>query len=182
MPRFILLLRGVNVSGANSVKMAELRALLSEVGFEDVETYIQSGNAVFSSPLPASGIHLLVTDAFQPRFGFTPKMMILPHAALDAAIAGNPFSDPHIDPARLHLGFMAEEPGRGALELVAAKPRNREEYMAVGKVFYLHSPDGVGKSKFFEGLERTLNVPVTFRNWRTVLALSELAANVKSDS
>lgn len=179
MTRYVLLLRGVNVSGANTVKMVEFRAFLGEHGFTEVETYIQSGNAVFSSPLSKEAVHQGVSHAFQPFFGFAPKMMIVSEQELSAAIAGNPFTDPGIDPARLHLGFMADEPTGTALEMIAAKPRTREEYLIAGRVFYLHSPDGVGKSKFFEGLERILKVPVTFRNWRTVMALSEMADSAK---
>ncbi len=167
----ILLLRSVNVSGANIVKMAGLRAFLSELGFEGVQTYIQSGNAVFSSPKSVGDVHLLISHAFAPRFGFAPKMMLVTAEDFADAIAGNPFTDPGIDPARLHLGFMADAPDGEAARAVAAKPRDSEEYQIEGRVFYLHSPEGVGKSRFFEGLERTLKVPVTFRNWRTVLAL-----------
>ena len=174
MTRYALLLRGVNVSGANIVKMADFRAFLTGLGLENVETYIQSGNAVFGSALPKGAIHKLVSEAFPARFGFAPKMMIVTGQELAEAIDGNPFTGPAIDPARLHLGFMAEEPAKSALEKIAAKPRDREEYQIAGRVFYLHSPDGVGKSKFFEGLERMLKVPVTFRNWRTVLALGEM--------
>ena len=174
MARFILFLRGINVSGANIVKMADFRAFLTGIGLENAETYIQSGNAVFGSELPMDDLRQLVSKAFPARFGFAPKMMIVTAQELSAAIAGNPFTDPGIDPARLHLGFMAEAAGEAALEMIAAKPRDREEYLITGRVFYLNSPDGVGKSKFFEGLERILKVPVTFRNWRTVLALQDM--------
>lgn len=174
MTRYALLLRGVNVSGANIVKMAEFRDFLGGLGFENVETYIQSGNAVFASGTSAAAVYALISHAFAPRFGFLPQLMLLEANELAAAIAGNPFADPAIDPARLHLGFMAEEPAQTALGKIAAKPRDREEYQIAGRVFYLHSPDGVGKSKFFEGLERMLKSPVTFRNWRTVLALGEM--------
>ena len=102
-------------------------------------------------------------------------MMLVTAEDLADAIAGYPFTDPGIDPARLHLGFMAGEPNGEAARAVAARPRSGEEYQIEGRVFSLHSPEGVGKSRFFEGLERTLKVPVTLRNWRTVHALNEMA-------
>ena len=176
MNTYILLLRGLNVSGANIVKMAEFRAFLSGLGFAGVETYIQSGNAVLGSKLVKNEVHDVISTAFPARFGFAPIMMLVTAEELGAAITGNPFTDPGIDPARLHLGFMAESCSAEATEKIAAKPRGREEYLIAGSVFYLHSPDGVGKSKFFEGLERMLGVPVTFRNWRTVLALAAMAS------
>jgi uncharacterized protein (DUF1697 family) len=173
---FVLLLRGVNVSGANIVKMAEFRAFLAGLGFENIESYIQSGNAVFSSLKPVDETHKLISDSFPARFGFLPKMMLLRAEELGHAIACNPFRAPDIDPARLHVGFMEEEPDAEALARVAAKARTSEEYELRGRVFYLFTPDGIGKSKFAEGLERGLRVAVTFRNWRTVLALGEKAS------
>jgi uncharacterized protein (DUF1697 family) len=172
---FILLLRGVNVSGANMVKMAEFRTFLSGLGFEKVETYIQSGNAVVSSEKSAAAAHHLVSEAFAPRFGFAPKMMVLPASDLAAAIAGNPFADPAIDPARRHVGFMESEPSGEAAAALAGRARGSEEYQIKGRVFYLSTPDGLGNSKFAASIEKTLKVPVTFRNWRTVLALREMA-------
>jgi uncharacterized protein (DUF1697 family) len=174
MNTHILFLRGVNVSGANMVKMAEFRALLSELGYKGVETYIQSGNAVFVSPSSIEAIHQRVSEAFPARFGFAPKIMLVTAEALAAAIAGNPFAERGADPARLHAGFMDGEPDAEAL--VAAKVRTSEEYEIRGRVFYLFTPEGIGKSKFAEGIERTLKVAVTFRNWRTVLALGEMAS------
>ena len=180
MTVFILLLRGVNVSGANIVKMADFRAFLAGLGFERVETYIQSGNAVFSFDKPAAAVQRLISNAFEPRFGFDPKMMLLNADELSAAIAGNPFADPAINPAQLHAGFMVEAPGAEAVSALAAKARGSEEYQITGRVFYLLTPDGLGKSKFAGIIEKTLNVPVTFRNWRTVLALEHLAARSAS--
>lgn len=170
-----MLLRGVNVSGANLVKMADLRAFLANLGFESVETYIQSGNAVFSSKQSAAEANRTISEAFPARFGFSPKMMLLSAREFSAAIEGNPFTDPGIDPARLHLGFMAEPPGEAALAALAHRARGREEYQIAGRVFYLFTPDGLGTSKFAAGIEKALKAPVTFRNWRTVLALGALA-------
>jgi uncharacterized protein (DUF1697 family) len=175
MFRHILLLRGVNVSGANKVKMADLRAFLAELGFTDVQTYIQSGNAVFSSPKSTDEGRSLMSETFPSRFGFLPKMMLLTAQELAAAIAGNPYADREFDPAWLHAGFMADEPEAEAMARVADKSRTSEEYEIRGRVFYLFTPDGLGTSKFAEGLERTLKLAVTFRNWRTVLALGEMA-------
>jgi uncharacterized protein (DUF1697 family) len=175
MTKFILLLRGINVSGANKVKMAELRAFLAELGFVDVQTYIQSGNAVFSSPNSTDEAESLISRAFPTRFGFLPKMMLLEAGELSTAIAGNPFSGREHDPARLHAGFMAQEPDAEALARVAGKARSSEEYVIRGRVFCLFTPDGIGTSKFAGGLGRTLKTAVTFRNWRTVLALKEMA-------
>ncbi len=179
MTRYILLLRGINVSGANIIKMADFRAFLSGLGFESVESYIQSGNAVFSSLISSDEVHELVLVAFPARFGFSPKMMLVSVEELAAVRGGNPFDETSIDPARLHVGFLAQEPGREAVTALAAKTRTSEEYQIKGRVFYLITPDGLGKSKFAASVEKTLKVPVTFRNWRTVNVLADMAANPK---
>jgi uncharacterized protein (DUF1697 family) len=181
MNRYITLLRGVNVSGTNILKMADFRAFLTGFGFENVETYIQSGNAVFSSPKSIDEAQKLVSAAFPARFGFLPKMMLLTAVELAAAIAGNPFAARDADPARLHAGFMDWEPDAEALARVAAKARLSEEYEIRGRVFYLFTPDGLGESKFAASIERTLKVAVTFRNWRTVLALGEMASRLPGE-
>jgi uncharacterized protein (DUF1697 family) len=171
---FILLLRGVNVSGANIVKMAEFRTFLTGLGFGEVQTYIQSGNAVFSSAKSADAARFLISEAFAPRFGFTPKIMLVPAEDLAAAIADNPFTDTGVDLARLHAGFMAQEPGGDAVSALAGIARGSEEYRIAGRVCYLLTSDGLGNSKFAAAVEKTLKVPVTFRNWRTVLALGQM--------
>jgi uncharacterized protein (DUF1697 family) len=177
MTRFILLLRGVNVSGSNIVKMADLRAFLTGLGCADVQTYIQSGNAVFSAQSALDEAARAIKSAFPARFGFLPKMMLLEARELSAAIAGNPFSSRIFDPARLHAGFMESEPDAEAKARLAAKARINEEYTVRGRVFYLLTPDGLGNSKFAAQIERALTVPVTFRNWRTVLALGEMTGS-----
>lgn len=101
-------------------------------------------------------------------------MMIVTHAELEDAIAGNPITGPHIDPARLHLGFMAGEPDEGAVAALAGKERGSAQYEIKGRVIYLFVPDGMGNSRFAEAIEKTLKVALTFRNWRTVGVLANM--------
>lgn len=174
MANYIALLRGINVSGANKVPMADLRAMLMGLGFEGVQTYIQSGNAVFISGLGQGALQGLIEAAFVTRFGFAVPIIVISGEALTAAVAANPFAHAMDDPAKLHLGFMAAEPSAEAVAILKTMPHSGEVWQISGKRFYLHTPAGMGASKLFPFIERTLKVAVTFRNWRTVEALREM--------
>ena len=173
MTTFICLLRGVNVGGNNRIKMAEFRAFLGSLGFGHVETYVQSGSAVFTSELgDCASVRRQIADAFHPKFGFVPKIMVLTAEDLNQAIFNNPFPEAEAEPAKLHFGFMQETPDSGAIELLKSKPNAGEQWRVIGAVFYLYSPLGMGKSVLAPFIERTLKVPITMRNWNTVVALA----------
>ena len=119
MTTFICLLRGVNVGGNNMVKMAEFRAFLGGLGFGHVETYVQSGNAVFTSDFgDCASVRTQIADAFQSKFGFVPSIMVLTAKDLNQAIFNNPFPEAEAEPAKLHFGFMQETPAPGAIEML----------------------------------------------------------------
>jgi uncharacterized protein (DUF1697 family) len=173
----IALFRGINVgSGNNKAPMADLRAMLDGLGFAGVRTYIQSGNAVFSSsdsdPEVVAG---KIEAVFSPRFGFAAKTIIVSADEFRTAISCNPYVDETQDPTKVHLGFMAGIPGKTAIEALRHRPQGADRWAIAERRFYLHTPDGMGKSVVAPFIERTLNLPVTFRNWRTVLTLAEMA-------
>ncbi len=175
MANYIALLRGINVSGANKVPMADLRAMLTGLGFDNVQTYIQSGNAVFSAVGDESTLRRGIEAAFIAQFGFAVPILVISSEALLAAIAANPFAHTLDDPTKLHLGFMADEPSTEAVKLLKTKPHAGEEWQIIGRCFYFHTPVGMGTSKLFPFIERTLKVAVTFRNWRTAEAVRGMA-------
>ncbi len=177
MNYYIALLRGINVSGANKVPMADLRAMLASLGFEDVQTYIQSGNAVFTATVEQGALQGLIEAAFVKRFGFAVPIIVISSESLTAAIAANPFGHALDDPTKLHLGFMAAEPSAEAVALLKTKPHSGEAWQIIGQCFYFHTPAGMGISKLFPYIKRTLKVAVTFRNWRTVEAVRGMATD-----
>jgi uncharacterized protein (DUF1697 family) len=175
MPTLILLLRGVNVGGVK-LSMQAFRDYLNGLGFEDVRTYVQSGNAVVNGPLENPQlVRERVAERFAAAFGFQPQIMVLTADSLSAAIAGNPFPDAEQAPTTLHLGFMQGQPTPEAIEALKSKPHAGEEWRVVAEVFYLHAPLGLGKSVLASFIERTLKVPLTMRNWNTVTALEAMA-------
>ncbi|MBL4788653.1 MAG: DUF1697 domain-containing protein [Kordiimonadaceae bacterium] len=177
MAVWIALFRGINVGGNNIVPMKELRTLLEGLGFSGVQTYIQSGNAVFSSSeTSASEKRSLIQKAVEEKFGFTAKIMMLQMVDLEAAIKANPFPEGEADPKTLHLFFLGGQPENTDLAVFNPWKKDSEGIALVGDVFYLHAPEGIGRSKVAERVERLLGVSATARNWRSsckVLALAQ---------
>jgi len=174
----IALLRGVNVGGHRKLPMAGFRALLAGLGFQDVATHIQSGNAVFAAPGQAADIAGLIRTAINHRFGFDCEVMVLGLCDLRDALADNPFVRAADDPKTLHLFFLAGPVAAlddAALQTAATKG---EQYHLDGQVLYLHTPNGIGRSDLAAKLTRLVGVPMTGRNLRSCQKILELAQGV----
>lgn len=176
---WIVLLRGVNVGGRNVLPMKRLRELLTGLGFRDVATYVQSGNCVFRSGItdPAR-IGKRIGEAIAAEFDFRPSVFVLSRDDLEAAIAANPFAD-RIDDARLvHLFFLAEPVDtldEAAMRALAARG---DDFALTGRVFYLMTPAGIGRSKLAERLDKFLPVEMTARNLRSAIKIAELGRSL----
>jgi uncharacterized protein (DUF1697 family) len=178
MNTYVAFFRGINVGGRGTLPMKELVAALEEAGARNVRTYIQSGNAVFESAernLPRLSGHI-ATNVMKRR-GFEPQVQILAFEALAKAVAENPFPEAVSDPAGLHLGFLAATPKRPDLEKLASLKKASERFHRSGSVFYLHAPEGVGRSRLAASAEKLLGVAMTDRNWRTVSKVMEMATD-----
>lgn len=167
MPTYIALLRGINVGGKHILKMADLRTLLTDLGFANVQTYIQSGNVVFQSDnIPNAEA---IQNAIDAHAGFTPQIMILTTEALQHAAQENPY--PTDDPKAVHLYFLESTPSAPDTDLLDNLKADSEAYQLGEGVFYLYAPEGIGRSKLVEKVEKALGVNATARNWRTVSQL-----------
>ena len=176
MMTWIVLLRGVNVGGRNRLPMAALRELLAEVGFENVRTYIQSGNIVVDSPDGDRGsVARSVRGAIEGRFGFAPHTFVLDVDAFDTAIAANPFCQSDEDPKAVHFFFLAEPDSTADLDGLRELATQGEEFVLTEGVFYLHTPNGFGRSRLVERLHRFIGAETTARNLRSVRAIRALA-------
>lgn len=176
MNTYIALFRGINVGGNARLPMKELVALLEDMGAEQVRTYIQSGNAVFrSSERDPSKFSRKLTFEVKKRHGFEPHVLLLGIEAINKAIDRNPFPEAVDDPSKLHLGFLASIPKNAVMEKLESFRKESERFRLIGSVFYLHAPEGVGRSKLAANAEKLLGVPMTDRNWRTVCKIQELA-------
>lgn len=174
MPVCLALLRGINVGG-RTLPMKELTAILVTLGASRVQTYIQSGNAVFVHAAPdLPRLARQITAEIQQRRGFEPHVLLLTPADLARVIRQNPFPEAEADPVALHVGFLAEAPARPDLEKLEGWRLASERFQLRGRAFYLHAPAGFGRSKLAANAERALGVPLTDRNWRTVLTLQQI--------
>jgi uncharacterized protein (DUF1697 family) len=165
----VLLLRGVNVAGANRLPMPEFRALLEELGLTRVETHLQSGNAVFDDP-GVDDLEARLAAAMRQRFGFAPAQIVFDAESHAAIVAACPYkTEAAADPSSVHVWYLG----------APAKPdpalmRGIERYRLTDHALYLHVPGGLADSAQAERLERALAVPCTARNWRSVLSIAAL--------
>lgn len=182
MHTWIALLRGINVGGANRLPMAGLRDRLSELGFEDVETYIASGNVVFgASGDPADADHAetladRIAATIETHHGFRPRVIVLSAAEFRNAMEANPYPEGEPEPKTLHLYFLAEQPADLDPAALDGMTSPTERWELGDHVLYLHAPDGIGRSKLAARVESLLGVPATARNWRTVTRVWEMVA------
>ena len=165
------LFRGINVGGNNMLPMKDLAALLAALGLEEVRTYIQSGNVVFTAAGTATSLAGRIGAAVERGCGFRPQLLLLRAPELARALAANPFPEAAAQPQLLHLWFLAARPGKGAEAALQALASAGERFVLRGKVLYLHAPQGIGRSKLAARAERALGVGATARNWRTCTTL-----------
>lgn len=179
MHTWVVLLRGINVGGNNILPMKELKALCDDLGFQDVQTYIQSGNCVFRSDQPdPAAVSSRLEKAIEDRFGFRPPVLALSVDDLAAAIAADPY--PGGDPKCVQLFFLFEPAKNADLSALEALTAPSEQFELTDKVFYLHAPDGVGRSKLVAKVDKFIPVEKTARNLRTALKLQEMAETANS--
>lgn len=171
----VVLVRGVNVGGRSKLAMADLRAVAEGCGFEQVRTYIQSGNLVCSTPETSSAaVAATLEKALAEATELQPAVMARTRDEWEAAIDANPFLRRGDDPAHLHVAFLGtgQTASLGDLDVAAYAP---EEAAVAGAQLYLFLPTGMGRSKLAGDLAKRKGPPGTTRNWRTTLKLREMA-------
>jgi uncharacterized protein (DUF1697 family) len=175
MNTYIALFRGINVGGKNSLTMKVLVSLLEGLGSRNVMTCIQSGNAVFQHDEDdASLLKNSIGAEIKQRCGFDPCVLLLRPEELEKSMAENPFRDAESEPDTLHVGFLEWSPAKPDLKTLEAIRKESENFLLKDTVFYLHAPEGVGRSKLAARAEKLLGVAMTDRNWRTVCKISEM--------
>ena len=175
---FVALIRGINVGRANRVAMADLRALLVDLGYRDVRTLLNSGNAAFSAPWKnAASVAARIQGALGTRLGVDARVVAVTAPDLIAAVAENPLTALADDPARLLVAFPADPSDRARL-LPFAEQDWAPEAMAVGtRVAYLWCPKGVAASRVSRAVTQALGDTATTRNWAMVLKLVTLVSD-----
>ena len=175
---YIALLRGINLGGHKIVKMDQLRQTFGELGFTDVQTYIQSGNVVFKAP-PQTPAKLAkrIEESILHHFGFSVAVVVKTAAEIGEVIANNPLlKEKGIDLTRLHVTFLACAPDKSALKALDAAEVAPDQFRCSAQAVYLHCPNGYHATKLGNNvLEKMLKVGTTTRNWNTVNKLWEMS-------
>lgn len=172
----VLLLRGVNVGGANRLPMPEFRQLLTELGLSDVQTHIQSGNVVFKDNGLAD-LAGMITAGMKDRFGFAPKMFFMTLAEFDAILAANPYRDV-ANSALAHIFFLDAPFAAADRATLTALAAQGEAVTFAESAVYLNAPLGIGRSSLADKLTNTPKLGLTARNVTSANAISALAHTI----
>lgn len=173
----IALLRGVNVGGKNKLPMRELPDLFQSAGATAAQTYIQSGNVVFAANAAvARSMAEAVPKLIEDKFGFRPPIVLRSAAELEKVAAGNPYLRADADESALYVGFLADAPAAAHKSKLNPERSPGDRYELIGRDIYMHLLSGAADTKLTTAyFDSTLATTSTFRNWRTVLKLVELA-------
>lgn len=156
------------------IKMADLKALYEKLGFNNVQTYIQSGNVVFeSTETDTKKLEQQIFDGIQKQFGFEVPNLILAPQEIEIALANNPFKDIE----KMYFTFLADSPTQENIDKLYTYQFEEEYYELIGKVVYFHCPNGAGRAKMSNNFfESKLKVMATSRNLNTTKKLLEMAS------
>ena len=181
---YIALLRGINVGGQKPIKMTELKRLFEVQGFGRVQTYIQSGNVVFTADRAEEPLRRQLEREIAAAFGFPVIVALRTADELERLIAQCPFAvDALRDEESLYVSLLAAAPAQAGIDRLLARGSDVDELRLVGREVYLLLRQSIRLTLFTNAfLERTLGVPATARNWRTISKLAELGRAMSLDA
>jgi uncharacterized protein (DUF1697 family) len=173
---FVALLRGINVGGQHKISMAELRSACTSIGCTEVQTYIQSGNVVFSSVASAETLETRLEKAIENRFHFVVPVIVRSASKWGRYVKGNPFPDEaKKEGGRVVLALSKLSPKSDVASELERRATQGERVVKRGAAIWIHYAKGIGRSKLTAAvLDRCAGSPVTARNWRTALKLDEM--------
>ncbi len=175
MNTYISLLRGINVSGQKKIKMADLRQLYTELGFQNVKTYLQSGNVVFQTEsTDQAALASQIAAAIHSKYGFEVPILMRTLADLQRIVETSPYRDQEIK--LLYVTFFNAAPDSALLDAMTAPDNIPDEFTTGVDELFLFVPGGYGRTKLNNNwVERKLKISCTTRNWKTINALIDLA-------
>jgi uncharacterized protein (DUF1697 family) len=174
---YIAILRGINVSGSNVIKMKDLSGLFEDSGFEDVRTYIQSGNVLFNYPSTDTGeLARGIEGKIVKEFGMNVPVNILELRAVKDVLEQNPFLvDMAKDISKLHVTLLSDDADKERVDKIETEKYLPDEFIVVGRAIYIYCPNGYGRTKLTNNFfENKLKVSATTRNWKTIMELVRL--------
>jgi uncharacterized protein (DUF1697 family) len=179
---YVSLLRGINVSGKNIIKMDTLRTLYEKIGFKNVSSYIQSGNVIFEySNMDVQEIERKVGHAIETEFGYDVTVIAKTSGDWEKILRQNPFiQEADIDVKKLHVTFAAGELPDESAVYIDPKKIGNDRFAIWKNVIFVYCPDGYGRAKLTNSfLEKNLGLAATTRNWNTVIKLNDLLPAAK---
>ncbi len=176
MPRYVALLRGINVGGKNMIKMERLREVFGALRFENVKTYINSGNIAFDTPRTSDAkLSAQINEAIKKEFGFDISVMVRSTADLAKIVEGNPYLGKFDDDKYLHVFFLDKEPTAEQIKLLMEQANDYEFITIEGRTIYYMLTISILDSSLGKGfLDRKLKITNTARNWRTTKTIAEM--------
>ena len=175
MRRFVVLLRGVNVGSGNRVPMADFKALLEGLGYSEVKTLLNSGNAVFASADKAASKHTVeIAAALQDRLGVHASVIVKSASELESVVDANPIVPVKFEHSRFLVAFGASESALGSLDRLTTLVQAPEKFAITKDAAYLYCPSGILESKAGKAMLGKAGKGVTTRNWATVLKLAAM--------
>jgi uncharacterized protein (DUF1697 family) len=173
--RCVALLRGINVGRAKRVAMADLRALVEELGYGDVRTLLNSGNVVFTAPRVSPSVAARrIEEALVVRTGVTSRVTVLTADELDRIVSDNPLLSVATDPTRSMVVVLRDARDAPRLQPLAVRDWSPEVLGIGERVAYLWCPDGILVSPLTEAVGKLLGDAITMRNWATTTKLHAL--------
>jgi uncharacterized protein (DUF1697 family) len=182
MAIYVALLRGINIGPNKRIKMDDLRKSFEGLGFDEVKTYIQSGNVVFKAGKASpEALSKKIEGRIVRDFGFSASVIVRTRVELEEAIAANPFLKQRgIDFEKLHVTFLADSPPAAGLKKLAEFTVVPDQSRCVGKEIFLYLPNGFSASSLWRvPWEKALAVVTTTRNWKTVNAIHQMCQDCK---
>lgn len=180
MKTYIAFLRGINVSGQKKIIMADLRGMLRKLKFDEVETYIQSGNIVLkSNDDDCQKIAQKIKMGIADTFGFEVPVLVKTYKELKSIFDKNPFTEPSdIENKRVYFALLKKPPQPESIKEFRKEKFQGEQFVVANDCVYLNYQIGAGKAKLSNNLiERKLKVSATSRNYRTMTKLLEMSAD-----
>ena len=171
----IVLLRAINVGSANRIAMPALREALGQVGYDNVRTYLQSGNVVLDTDARPDELAERFAALLAAQFNLNVPVIVRTRDELREIVLRNPLADVAADPKRYQVSFLSGPLHPETVERLQGLRAEPERLVVEGREIYAWHPDGVARSKLWNGLAGKLGVTATARNWTTVTALLEIA-------
>ncbi|MDP9417140.1 MAG: DUF1697 domain-containing protein [Actinomycetota bacterium] len=177
MARWVCLLKAVNLGARNQVRMPKLREVLAAEGFEDVRTYVQSGNVVVSSGLGADEVSAAMRSVVRDHFAVDVPVVVRTPEQLRAVLEWRPFPDAQDRPTGVHVLHLTGTPEPERVEALLAEDWSPDELAVHGQEVVMRYDEAMHKSRLQHAtVLRRLDVDGTARNWRTLTALTDLSA------